>query len=123
MGIILTILAATLSILLFPIVLLYSLFRYTTWKSFNAHWFKIAVSIDQLANVVVKHPLNDFCIKRGGYMFGSQDETMSSVFGKNKATGTLTMFGALIASGLNKLEHNHVEKAVEQDEVNEYKMY
>lgn len=121
MGILLTILATTLSLLLAPFVLVYSLFRYTTLKSFNQHWFKIAVSIDQFANVWCKHALNDFCIKRRGYMFGQEDETMSSVFGKNKDRGTLTYLGRRISRRLNKLEGSHVEKAIEQDELNDNK--
>jgi hypothetical protein len=49
-------------------------------------------------------------------IFGFPDETLSSVFGKNKRSKTLTKFGSVWAWLLNKIERNHVEKSIEEDE-------
>lgn len=78
----------------------------------NDYLFKVAISIDQCGNVVCSGLLNHTMITSDGYRFGNEDETISSVLGKNKETKTLTGFGFLIAELLNRIEKNHVENAV-----------
>lgn len=121
MGILLTILALVSCIIFFPLGILYSIFRYSTWTSVDSHWFRIAIALDELANVVMKHPLNDFCIIDGGFEFGNTGETMSSIFGKNKKSNTLTKFGRCIANSLDKIQRNHVEKAIEPTQIDQIK--
>lgn len=120
-GFLLTIVALFIVGLLAIPSMVYSLFRYKTWKSLNGHWYRVAVAIDQLGNTISKHLLNDFCIHNGGLLFGNTDETASSVFGKNKEIGKLTSPGLFIANGLNWLEEDHVESSIEKDEQDDTK--
>lgn len=68
---------------------------------------KIAVSVDQLGNVIMQHLLNSLWIKKGGYKFGNRDETISSAIGRNKRLGTLTGFGKVIDTILDLIDPNH----------------
>ncbi|MBT8321703.1 MAG: NUDIX domain-containing protein [Eudoraea sp.] len=68
---------------------------------------KIAISIDQLGNVIMQHLLNLLWIGKGGYKFGNRDETISSALGRNKVLGTLTGFGKLIDKILDLIDPNH----------------
>lgn len=79
--------------------------------------YSIALSIDQLGNVVCSNLFNDLLKKEGGYDFGNEDETISKVLGINKASGHLTKLGKLLADILNKIDPNHVEKAAKEDDV------
>ena len=79
----------------------------------NKYLFKVALSLDQLGNVVCARLLTFTVINKHGYPFGNEDESISSVLGKNKESGTLTRTGKLLSNLLNKIESNHVEKAVE----------
>ncbi|WP_298487840.1 hypothetical protein [uncultured Maribacter sp.] len=71
------------------------------------YFLKIAISIDQLGNVLMQHLLNILWLKKGGYKFGNRDETISSVIGKNKQTNTLTNFGIFIDKILDLIDPNH----------------
>ena len=78
--------------------------------------FDLAISKDQYGNVVGKYFFNDVWIKPDGYKFGKPDETMSSALGKNKRISMFRKFGESIANFLNKIDPNHVEKSIEEDE-------
>jgi len=77
------------------------------FRGFGEYLLKIAVSIDQLGNVLMQHLLNLLWVKKGGYRFGNRDETISSALGKNKALGTLTGLGKVIDSILDLIDPNH----------------
>ncbi|GAA0871810.1 hypothetical protein GCM10009117_09560 [Gangjinia marincola] len=68
---------------------------------------EIAISVDQLGNVLMQHLLNHLWITSKGYKFGNRDETISSVIGKNLQTDTLTSFGKLMDRILDFLEPEH----------------
>ena len=77
----------------------------------------LAISKDQLSNVYVQYYFNWLMLsKKSVNLFGNPDETISSVFGKNKRANTLTKFGKYWADWLNKREENHVELSIEDDE-------
>jgi len=77
----------------------------------------LAISKDQLSNVYVQYYFNWLMLsKKSVNLFGNPDETISSVFGKNKRAKTLTRFGKYWADWLNKREENHVELSIEDDE-------
>lgn len=93
-----------------PLGLLFGIFHTLFKKGFKGvgeYFLKIAISIDQLGNVLMQHLLNVLWIKKGGYTFGNRDETISSALGKNKKLGTLTSFGKLIDILLDKIDPNH----------------
>jgi 8-oxo-dGTP diphosphatase len=109
MGFVLLFVAALLSVILYPIGLLYSLFR----PQRNEQAYQIAYSIDQLGNVVMKDAFNKWLIKDKGYKFGNPDETVSSVLGKNKQAKTLTKSGKFLDKILNWLDNGHSVKSIE----------
>lgn len=112
MGFILLIIAKVLSWILFPIGWMYSLITFRLKLSrLNEYAFTIALSLDQLGNVVLANIMNDFLIKSEGYKFGNPDDTISAVIGVNKLKGTLSPAGKAISYILNKVDNNHVEKA------------
>lgn len=117
MGILLTILSSIVSFALYPLILIYSLFRYKEFKNADNHYFKIAVAIDQLGNVVACYLFNDIMIKKEGHKFGLPDETISSVIGKNYKSNTLTMAGKAMRWILDKIEYNHSVNSIEEDEI------
>ena len=114
-GFILLIIAVLMSIVLYPLGLVYSLitFRFS-FKQLGSYWFVMAVSVDQLGNVVMSTLFNDLLIRKYGHKFGDEDQTVSMVLGVNKKMGTLTKLGKLIADILNKIDPDHVEKAIEK---------
>ena len=57
--------------------------------------------------------MNDLLIKKNGYLFGNGLETISSALGKNQQRNTLTKFGKLIASTLNKIDKDHCIKSID----------
>ena len=108
------ILAFSLALVLLPIGFAYQLLS-TFLKSCNKYLFTIAKSIDQLGNVVCSGLFDLTLIKKLDNPFGNEDETISSVLGKNKLNNNLTWLGYAIAALLNKIEKYHVEKAIENE--------
>ena len=112
-GLILLILALITSVIILPLGFVYQIVT-VLLKNCNTYLFKIAQSIDQLGNVICTNLFNDILIsKKSVYKFGDEDETISSVLGKNKSADTLTFIGKWLAIFLNKIEKDHVEKAIE----------
>jgi 8-oxo-dGTP diphosphatase len=112
MGIILTIVAYILIAILSPFGILYAMIR-SIFGNVNSdkYFFKVAVSLDQLGNVIMAPLFNHILIESEGKQFGDEDETISNIIGQNKSTNTLRFLGKFIAKILNKLERDHVEKA------------
>jgi len=109
-GILLFIVSLVLLILTGPLGFLYGILYSLFTKGFRGigeYLLKIAVSIDQLGNVLMQHLLNALWVKNGGYKFGNRDETISSALGRNIRLGTLTRFGILIDKILDKLDPDH----------------
>jgi hypothetical protein len=82
----------------------------------HVYHMNIAISFDQLGGVLGAPLFNVILRKKGGATFGNPDETISSVLGKLKKSGHLTGMGKFFATLLNKIEKQHVEKAIEEDE-------
>lgn len=123
MGFFLFLISIILSAIFFPIGFFYNWVALWTefgfrewWKGLNKFFFRVAIAVDQMGNVVMNEFFNDIIIKKSGHRFGNEDETISSVLGKNKSMGTLTLIGKGLAWVLNKLDPGHVEKSIEPDE-------
>jgi len=115
-GFVLLLLAVFLSIIFYPVGWLYSLVTFrASIKKLGNYWFVMAVGVDQLGNTVMSTLFNDILITKYGHKFGDEDQTVSMVLGVNKAMGTLTKVGRLMADILNKIDPNHVEKAIEKN--------
>ena len=83
-------------------------------QRWHQYFLKMAISIDQLGNVVLQDLFNDILITtKSQHSFGDEDETLSSVLGKNKATQSLTKFGTLLANFLDWIDPNHVLNSIE----------
>ncbi len=115
--------AVLLSIVFLPLGGAYSLVRlwiranFKTWiKRVGQYFLIIAISIDQMGNVIMQELFNDVLIKKSGVRFGNEDETISSVLGKNQQEGTLTFIGKGLNGLLHLLEKDHSIKAIEEDE-------
>lgn len=114
-GFVLLVIAVLMSVVLYPLGWIYSIITFRgSLKKLGSWWFVMAVSVDQLGNVVMSTLFNDILIKKYGYEFGNEDLTVSAVLGVNKKMGTLTKLGKFIADVLNKIDPNHVEKAIEK---------
>ena len=119
MGTILFMISVVASIVLYPLGFIYSLLRLATSMRFSM-WSKrfdqilksTAVSVDKTGNVFMQELFNDVMIKKIGYRFGQDDETISSVLGKNKVAGTLTKFGRAMSCFLDRIDPNHVENSI-----------
>lgn len=115
MGFLLTLIASillyVLSIPALMIGTIVSLYQH----SCNSYWRSIAVSIDQLGNVICQHLFNLTLIKKDGYKFGNIDETISSVLGKNWVDGTLSKTGLMLSRILNRLDPDHVQKSIDKE--------
>ena len=109
-GILLFLISIILFVLTAPFGLIYGLLRKFTARGINGigeFTLKIAISIDQLGNVLMQHLLNALWIKTGGYKFGNRDETISSALGRNKKLGTLTFLGKAMDKVLDVIDPNH----------------
>ncbi|WP_435623135.1 hypothetical protein [Flagellimonas sp.] len=109
-GILLFLISIVLMALTGPLGLIYGFFRqlFTSgFKGVGEFALELAISIDQLGNVLMQHLFNTLWITRTGYRFGNRDETISSALGKNKQLGTLTGFGRAIDKILDFIDPNH----------------
>ncbi|MBD0850817.1 hypothetical protein [Maribacter arenosus] len=109
-GLLLFLISIVLVVFTTPLGFIYGVFHNLFTKGFSGigeFLLQIAISIDQLGNVVMQHLLNTLWIKKSGYKFGNRDETISSVIGKNKQLRTLTFFGKNMDRILEFIEANH----------------
>ncbi len=119
-GLLLFIVALILAIVFLPLGILYALIvlwsraNFKTWiKRIGDYFFVLAIAIDQMGNVIMMELFNDIMITKNGYQFGKEDETISSVLGKNQLKGTLKGSGKLLNRLLNKLDPNHSVNSIE----------
>jgi len=109
-GILLFLISIVLFAITGPLGFIYGIFHTLLTKGFRGiseYFLKIAISIDQLGNVMMQHLLNALWVKKGGYRFGNRDETISSALGRNNKLGTLTGFGKAIDKFLDFIDPNH----------------
>lgn len=93
---------------------MYSILTANSFKAVSDYFFKIAVSIDQLGNVISADLFNDIMIKENGFKFGEEDETISSVIGRNYKANTLKPLGRSLRFYLDSIEKNHCINSIEQ---------
>lgn len=108
LGLLLNWVARVLFLVLLPFGVLVGLCR---TKALGGDQMRMALELDKFGNGVYGALLNMVLRKPGGYAFGDYDETISKVLGKNKAMGTLSVVGRLVADILNWIDKDHVEKA------------
>ena len=67
-----------------------------------------------VGTVVCKDLFNIALKNKGGYQFGKEGETLSSVLGKNQRNGTLTKVGLTLVFVLDKIDPNHCLKSIDE---------
>lgn len=118
-GFILFIIAQVTTPLFNIIGMFYASLYFASLKEANGYYKQMALSKDQHSNVVMQYLFNHIMIKKDGYKFGNEDESISSVFGKNQLKGTLTVFGMFWNNFLSKIEKDHSINSIEEDETND----
>ncbi|WP_411031282.1 NUDIX hydrolase [Spongiimicrobium sp. 3-5] len=116
LGILLFFISLILLIITGPLGFIYGLLHTLFTKGFKGlgvYTLKIAISVDQLGNVMMQHLLNVLWVKKDGYKFGNRDETISSALGRNKVLGTLTGFGRGIDKLLDFIDPNHTLDSID----------
>lgn len=131
-------LIATITVPVFNLLgMIFNLFYYTftrSWKNASNDFEMIALSKDQLSNVVLKYFFNLVMIKQKQPIkmiegvkletliefanFGNPDVTISCVFGYNKYAKRLSRFGRFWSRFLNKVDKLHVEQALKLELLN-----
>ncbi len=109
-GVFLFLISITLFVLSAPFGFIYGLIHALFTRGFRGigeYLLKVAISIDQLGNVLMQHLLNALWVKKGGYKFGNRDETISSAMGRNRKLNTLTVLGKAADSFLDVIDPGH----------------
>jgi len=121
MGFLLFVISIVLTIVTVPLGMAYTVFKFIFKNKFtlllkigNGYFYKVALSIDQLGNVAMQDLFNDIFILKNGYRFGYEDETISSVLGKNERSNTLSSLGKTITNLLNFIDPNHALNSIEE---------
>jgi hypothetical protein len=82
------------------------------FKTINDYFYETAIDIDRFGNRNMRTLWNLILRKKNGYEFGDYRETISSVLGKNKINGTLSVMGKILCSILSFLDRNHCIKSI-----------
>ena len=117
MGYILTGIALILIAILSPFVIVYTTVKYAiknnleTWYALmDKYNFTIAISLDQLGNVMFQELFNDILITKDAEMkFGDEDETISIVLAANYENDTLKTTGKILVYILELLDKGHIK--------------
>lgn len=114
-GVLLYIVSTVLMLLLYTIGILYGIFVNIYKRQFisglrdiDNKFYTLAVVKDQTGNVVCEELFDRLLIKdNSANRFGIEDETISSVLGRNELSGTLSPIGEWLAKTLNSIQPNH----------------
>ena len=106
--------------LVFPFGLIYQLITLIKKRNLNIYlsdyFFKLAQCIDQLGNVAYRGLFNDILLtKISKAAFGDNQETISSVIGKNLEANTLSKTGIWLNKILNLIQPNHSIISIEEN--------
>jgi len=113
-SLLLVILAIVLSVILYPIGFLYALVTFRL--RLKDYYYAIAISIDQLGNVVMAAMFNKLLIEEDAqYKFGNPDWTISAVLGGNLLTMRLRPLGLWFVKILDSIDDNHCINAFENE--------
>lgn len=112
MNVMLFLVALILSIILYPLGIIYSFFSYIVRMKFHKIFLSGALAIDIVGNTVCEMLFNDTLRTNKGARFGDTRETISSVLGKNQRDNTLTLAGQILAKILDTIEKDHCKNSI-----------
>jgi hypothetical protein len=121
MGLILFILALALTSVIGALSLVVSISHYfitLKWTSglkiINSFFYRLALSVDQFANVICAVPFQKLLTKGlNAHEFGDEDDTLSYVIAMNRNTDSLTRLGRFTGIALDFFEKDHLSKSIE----------
>lgn len=115
-NVLLFLIAVLLVVTLTPLAIVAKIIIAMIRRSFDWTWFKrLALAFDQLGNVIADDFFNWLLIRKDNIApFGDEDETVSSVLGKNYLANNLTLFGKLLRNILHLIDSNHSVKSIEE---------
>ena len=118
MGYLLGVIARLIFIAFLPLAIIATLIvRISNYKKLDSHLYNIALSIDQLGNVVYRDIFKAlFITQYSTFDFGNADHTVSYVIAVNKRNGNLTIIGYFVGWLLDKIDKDHLKKALEKNE-------
>lgn len=100
--------AIVLLLVITPLALLFKLIRVGVSKHDKSWILRLLISLDQLGNVLGDNLLNSLLLKHvGSDAFGGEDETISSVVGKNYLKSNLTWLGIGLRNLLHYIDPDH----------------
>jgi hypothetical protein len=73
-----------------------------------------AISIDKFANREFRATWNKYLRTNEGYLFGNDNETISSALGKNQRDKTLSKMGVIICKCLDRLDKEHCKNSINE---------
>lgn len=108
--------AVLLVVMLMPLAVFVKVVIAIGRRRFDWSWFRrLALSFDQLGNVIADDFFNWLLIRDDHIApFGDEDETVSSVLGKNYLAENLTLFGRILRRVLHWFDPNHSVKSIER---------
>lgn len=112
-GFLLFIVALFLSVIIYPIGIIYAFFNYLFANKWKRMFLSSALAIDLIGNTVCEDLFNNI-LRTTGPRFGDSRETISSVLGKNQRDGTLTPLGNLLATLLDTIDKNHCKDSIKE---------
>jgi hypothetical protein len=89
-----------------------SIINFLVVKNKKGYFRSSAITIDKLANREFRTLWNEVLKIENGYLFGAENETISSALGKNQRDQTLTKTGKVLVLILDKIENNHCLKSI-----------
>jgi hypothetical protein len=85
-----------------------------TKGNIKGYFFNTAKNIDIWGNQEFRSLWNGRFITENGYQFGRENETISSVLGKNERDQTLEKLGKLLVKILNIIDKDHCRKSIQE---------
>lgn len=73
-----------------------------------------AISIDKFGNIEFRTLFNKTMITEKGIKFGTENETISSILGKNQRDKTLTKFGIAFCAFLDFIDEDHCKNSIKK---------
>ena len=83
-------------------------------KDKSGYFKSSAINLDKFGNREFRTLFNKVLINDKGHRFGSIEETISSVLGRNQLTNTLTKSGLVLVWILDNIDENHCIKSIEK---------
>jgi len=112
MGVLFYCIAILLYLPLTAINLFIIMIKCFSFKNFNRYFYETSLDLDRFGNRNFRTLFNKYLIKKDGYQFGDQRETISSVLGKNQLNGSLLYSGKFLVFILDTLDENHCIKLI-----------